>query len=165
MAELVDRPGLKQAGDFKVSGFQWGRVLAAGLSAAAMSLFGGSASATCMKPLNAMYVGSGSGQAYNRPAGTLVDSQVLSISLAITSTGSGTITEVGKSFVRGPFKATYTVTAANNTFNTATCIGTVTTNTGDVYTYTSANSAATITFIDTKNDAFYINYNLVLLRA
>lgn len=119
--------------------------------------------AACTKPVG-LFVGAGSGSAYDLNNGNLLQLAAISLSVNILSNGSATVTEKGKN-ISGVYTTSYSVASSSNVFSTSTCTGTFTTSTGLVYTYTSSLSGSVINFIYTKNDNVLALYTLRLEKA
>ena len=117
------------------------------------------AHATCTEPSGA-YVGSGAGLSYNQTTGALLSARAESIQVR---TGAKTVTVLGKQLgTTGTFQNTFAITSI--TFDSTTCLGTVTLSDGEVYVYSSANSGNTITFTYYTTDNVLAVWNIVLQR-
>lgn len=118
--------------------------------------------AACTRP-SGTFVGSGSGELYNRTTGTK-DITSLQLSVTLLASGAATITEVGKNYSQGTYTQTYSI-PANSTFNTTTCLGSVTTSLGLAYNYTVASSGTQISFIHTGSDPTVASFSIILQKA
>ena len=123
------------------------------------------AQAACTKPVG-RFVGSGSGfnVVTTLSAGTPVmayQGGAISLTVNILSDGSVSAYEEGKLYPSGFYSQSWTVKASDNTFSTASCLGTIIDSLGRTYTYTSSGSGTAITFIDTGGSGLAI-YNIRL---
>ena len=131
------------------------------LAAAALCLVNAAAEAACTKP-SGRYVGTGAGISVTT-SGVTTNLGSAAISLNIASSGSGTITEAGKTVQSG---GRYSQTSSfTSTFDSTTCIGTVTTNIGTQFIFTSADSGKVLSFTYYKNDNLVVLYSVTLIKA
>jgi hypothetical protein len=112
-----------------------------------------SAEATCTKP-SGTYAGVFSGGYYSS-SGSVLSYFATELTLVIATTGSGSFTETGKSVTAttaGRYTAAFTFTTAGNVFNTTTCQGIVTVNSGNSFIYSSTNSGSDVRLTYYNND-------------